>query len=198
MNPFASIRISASMALPAEFSPEAPERLLAMHEWIRSQAIAEDTLIDVANYEHIHRGPGRFLVGLSACYGLEDRGEGPRLRVSLRPDPRRDAGTDPLAELGARLLRFARLLEATWADGKALIRTDRVWWTARDRLLADNTRRTHDAAAAPLAAWAAGVCPGVEAHLAWASEAQAGPYVGCLAFGEERPLSGWRGAGDQT
>src|SRR5215472_2007921 len=42
------------------------------HQWIR-ESVCPETLIDVADYEHVHEGPGILLIAHEANYSLDQR-----------------------------------------------------------------------------------------------------------------------------
>ena len=52
----------------AEFVP-------VLHAWIQDHAVKDHTLIDVADYAHVHNGPGTLLVAHEANFYL-DRTDG--------------------------------------------------------------------------------------------------------------------------
>jgi hypothetical protein len=55
--------------------PEARDLVPVFHGWIRDRRIPHELLIDVADYSHVHQGPGVILVGHRAMYGI-DRTDG--------------------------------------------------------------------------------------------------------------------------
>lgn len=63
-------------------SPDAvslDESLLIFHRWIRDD-VAEELLIDVADYSHVPAGPGVLLIGHQAAYSVE---AGPEERMGV-------------------------------------------------------------------------------------------------------------------
>lgn len=81
------------------------------HRWIREDRLGPRLLIDVADYRHVHHGPGIMLVGHEAHYAM-DEGEG-RLGLAWhrRRDPLGDAG-EKLVEAFREVLVAATALEA--------------------------------------------------------------------------------------
>lgn len=49
----------------------APKIILAFHRWITERALGE-VLVDVADYRHVHHGPGITLVGLESTYQIDE------------------------------------------------------------------------------------------------------------------------------
>ncbi len=111
------------------------------HEWIRTHAL-EGLLIDVADYEHVHQGPGIVLVAHEGNYSL-DRAGG-RLGVSYCS---KQLGPGSLTE---RLLSVARsdlkacclLQQDELLAGRVRFRGDEIEIVANDRLLASNSDGT--------------------------------------------------------
>ena len=82
----------------------------AFHRWIQERAL-DELLIDVADYAHVHRGPGVLLVAHEAHYGFEHGSDG---RLGLKYARKRGAaGTlgERIAVALRKVVRAARLLE---------------------------------------------------------------------------------------
>ncbi len=106
------------------------------HRFIREHAF-DELMIDVADYKHVHQGPGVALVGDANDYFL-DEGEGrPGLLFS-----RKRHGSGPegrLREGFARALKACSLLEAApELSGKLVFATDEILIRLPDRLRAPN------------------------------------------------------------
>ena len=106
------------------------------HRFIREHAF-DELMIDVADYKHVHHGPGIALVGDANDYFL-DEGEGrPGLLFS-----RKRHGSGPegrLREGFARTLKACTLLEAApELGGKLTFATDEILIRLPDRLRAPN------------------------------------------------------------
>jgi hypothetical protein len=106
------------------------------HRFIREHAF-DELMIDVADYKHVHHGPGVALVGDANDYFL-DEGEGrPGLLFS-----RKRHGSGPegrLREGFARTLKACTLLEAApELGGKLAFATDEILIRLPDRLRAPN------------------------------------------------------------
>src|ERR1041384_8435896 len=77
--------------------------------WIQQQRL-EELLIDVADYLHVHNGPGIMLIGHEADYSLDNRGG----RLGLlynRKAPLDGSVQEKLAQAAHAALTAARLLE---------------------------------------------------------------------------------------
>ncbi|MCI0419612.1 MAG: hypothetical protein L0387_44700 [Acidobacteria bacterium] len=53
------------------------------HEWIQNQ-VCEELLIDVADYRHVHAGPGVVLIGHQADYSLDNTGNRMGIRYNRK------------------------------------------------------------------------------------------------------------------
>ncbi len=108
------------------------------HRFIKEQRL-DETLIDVADYSHVHHGPGILLEGHGSDY-YADLGEG---RLGLLYSRKRDAPVDPAARLPdafRRAFTACALLEAETGLGAPLrFRTDELLLRVVDRLRAPNT-----------------------------------------------------------
>ena len=110
------------------------------HRFIREHAF-DELMIDVADYKHVHHGPGIALVGDANDYFL-DEGEGrPGLLFS-----RKRHGSGPegrLREGFARALKACTLLEAApELGGKLTFATNEILLRLPDRLRAPNDDAT--------------------------------------------------------
>lgn len=128
------------------------------HEWIRRKRLP-GILIDVADYRHVHRGPGVMLIGHEANIAM-DRAAG-RLGLLYQ---RKTAQSGALSERilaaveGAR--RACRYLEAEPRLGGRLLLDDGGFeFSANDRLLAPNEPTAAAAVSAALAAVAVNLYP---------------------------------------
>ncbi|HVZ73019.1 MAG TPA: hypothetical protein VHJ20_11640 [Polyangia bacterium] len=118
------------------------------HRWIKDRVLPELT-IDVANYDHVPKGPGVVLIGHGADYFM-DEGEG---RLGLLHNRKRAgaAAGERLSDLARRTLHVASLLER---DAKAKFSTNELLFRINDRLAAPNTDATFAALRGELETWA--------------------------------------------
>jgi hypothetical protein len=114
------------------------------HRWIQAQAL-EELLIDVADYRHVHHGPGVVLIAHDAHYAMDTAAGRLGLLYSRRREthPSRQA----LQSVGERLasvfqcaLAACQRLEAEPAlAGRCRFRGDELLLRCNDRLYAPNT-----------------------------------------------------------
>jgi hypothetical protein len=127
-----------------------PALIPVFHRWIQQRSVA-GLLIDVADYKHVHHGPGIVLVGHECEYRM-DLGEG---RPGLCYVRKRDTGDDferALRSSLAALLPACAKLEQETALGGASFRTGEVLVSIFDRLAAPNTPETTEAVQADIQA----------------------------------------------
>ncbi len=118
------------------------------HDWIRTNKIPDELLIDVADYAHVPQGPGVVLIGHQSDYYLDLADDRPGLLYS------RKRGFDGTLEAGiedalVRALGACRLLEAEASLGLQF-RTDEVLFRVQDRLNAPNDDAGYATIAGPL------------------------------------------------
>jgi hypothetical protein len=114
------------------------------HSWIQQSRITDHLVIDVADYQHVHDGPGTLLISLEA--NLATDREADRLGllyVRKQPIP----NTESFAERLRTVLRWV-VQAASWLEedpalaGKIKFRTNELQFRIYDRLLAPNTNQT--------------------------------------------------------
>jgi hypothetical protein len=122
----------------AEVEPE--EFIPVFHRWITERALPE-LLIDVADYSHVHEGPGVLLIGHDAIYAYDlSRGE-PGLLYSRRRETSPELeGTGTLdhriASLVACAFRACDLIEAEpQLEGRIAFDRHRLELRVNDRLI---------------------------------------------------------------
>ena len=122
-----------------------PHRFVPVfHSWIQQHAVADHMLIDVADYEHVHNGPGTVLVAQEANF-YTDRTDGRLGLTYVRKWPAGGGMYERFAQAYAAVLDGCRRLENDPAfAGKLKFRTDESVVRIHDRLLAPNTPQTYD------------------------------------------------------
>jgi len=105
--------------------------------WIQAQRL-EELLIDVADYLHVHNGPGIMLIGHEADYSLDNRGG----RLGLlynRKEPLEGTTHEKLAQATRAGLTVAQILEK---ENGLKFNGSEVQVIINDRLLVPNTAET--------------------------------------------------------
>jgi hypothetical protein len=147
-------RIFIKLFLDPSSTVTARELVPVFHGWIQSRAL-DEVLIDVADYTHVHHGPGVVLICHGAHYGFDLQGGRPGLVYSRKREA--SGSWEERVAAGFRaVLEAARKLEEEPAlSGKLRVSSREIVFTINDRLLAPNTRETLEA-----------VLPGIRAVLA--------------------------------
>jgi hypothetical protein len=109
------------------------------HSWIQTRAVPDHLLIDVANYAHVHNGPGIVLVSHEANYSLDTRGG--RLGLTYQ---RKQPISGTFAER-VRVTYQAVQHAASLLKDKLSFRRDEFEFRTCDRLNAPNTAETFQA-----------------------------------------------------
>ena len=113
------------------------EYAAVFNSWIQRRAL-EDLLIDVADYLHVHHGPGIMLIGHEADYSLDHRAG----RLGLlynRKAPLEGSTQEKLAQAVRVALTAAQLLEK---ENGLTFKTQEMQVIVNDRLLVPNNAET--------------------------------------------------------
>lgn len=134
-----------------------PEDLVPVfHEWVQKQS-CEELLIDVADYRHVHAGPGVVLVGHQADYSLDNAGNRFGVRYNRKafvPGSNRDRFSQALASA----LRACQRLESDGRlEGRLRFGRKELSLFVNDRRLAPNVEDTRAALKAELREFLGGV-----------------------------------------
>jgi hypothetical protein len=121
------------------------ELIPVFQQWIEGQ-VFDDLLLDVADYSHVHAGPGVVLIGNQGDYGVDDTDN--RLGVRYNRKAVLGGSNQDRLEQAARaaLLAFQRLEAEPRLEGKLRFGGDEIEVFINDRLLAPNTEETRKAA----------------------------------------------------
>ncbi len=111
------------------------------HSWIQGQ-IFEERLLDIADYRHVHHGPGVVLIGLEGDYSV-DNTDG-RLGVRYNRKAALNGGNrDRLKQAARAALTACQRLEAEASlGGKLRFNGQDMEISINDRLLASNSEDT--------------------------------------------------------
>jgi len=108
--------------------------------WIQKQRL-EELLVDVADYLHVHNGPGIMLIGHEADYSLDNRAG--RLGILYNRKEQLEGTTeDKLAQAARAALTVAQILEK---ENGLKFSGSEVQIIINDRLLVPNTAETFEA-----------------------------------------------------
>jgi hypothetical protein len=120
-----------------------PRQLVPIfHRWIQTQAIADQLLVDVADYAHVPDGPGVMLVAHEGNFSL-DLGGGRMGLAYNRKTPVEGQLEDRLRLVLRTVLDACLQLEAEPAlEGRLRFRGDELQLFANDRLRAPNEPQT--------------------------------------------------------
>ncbi|MGH8610620.1 MAG: hypothetical protein ACREYF_00870 [Gammaproteobacteria bacterium] len=118
-----------------------PEFIPILHRWIQTGAL-DDLLIDVADYSHVHAGPGILLVAHQGNYGIDETG-GRRGLAYYSKRPLQGELATRLQTVCKKLLKACALLEQEpELQGRVQFRGNELQIFANDRLTAPNTEET--------------------------------------------------------
>jgi len=145
MSPLTSPEVSVKLFVDDTSVVRPPELIAVFHRWIKDGVLEDELMIDVANYEHVPKGPGIVIICDKAHYYFDVR----QNRWGLRYRGRREArasGGEAVSRAFRSALRAASLLEdAPELEGRYRFRTDRVEFGIYDRLRAPSTEETLEA-----------------------------------------------------
>jgi hypothetical protein len=114
------------------------------HSWIQNQ-IFKELLLDVADYRHVHHGPGLMLIGHEADYSIDNTDGLLGVRYN-RKAPFAGTNLDRLIQATqSALLACQRLEEDTQLNGKFRFNGQEVQLIVNDRLLAPNDQQSRQA-----------------------------------------------------
>ena len=134
--------------------PDLDPLIPIFHSWIQGQ-VFDELLIDVADYRHVHHGPGLMLIGHEADYSLDQSGGRLGLRYN-RKAPLAGTNLDRLIQATRSALAAAQRLEADpRLNGRLSFNGQDIQLVINDRLLAPNDEATRDGVKADVQTFAA-------------------------------------------
>jgi len=114
------------------------------HNWIQGQ-VFEELLLDVADYRHVHEGPGVVLIGHQANYSVDNTDNRLGVRYN-RKAPLEGSNQDRLKQATrAALTAFHRLEGEAGLNGKLQFNGQEIEVFINDRLMAPNRGSTREA-----------------------------------------------------
>jgi len=140
--PLTSAEVSVKLFVDDRSVVRPLELIAVFHRWIKEGVLEDELMIDVANYEHVPKGPGIVLICDKAHYYFDVR----QNRWGMRYRGRRDAratGEEAIVRAFGSALKAASLLESDPAlEGRYGFRTDEVEFGIYDRLRAPSDAAT--------------------------------------------------------
>jgi len=127
------------------------------HSWIQQRAVPDHLVIDVADYAHVHNGPGTCLITHEANF-YTDGGEGRLGLIYARKQPVDGTFTDRLRQAFIATLEGAMRLESDpRLAGRIKFNTGEVLVSINDRLNGPSVPETFDAVRGDMQQFFAGV-----------------------------------------
>ncbi len=158
------------------------------HRWIQKKVLTETLLIDVADYRHVHNGPGVMLIGHDVHLGIDCAAGRPGLVYAFKRDKPGAAG-EKLDVLFAGALNVCALLEKESVfGGKLRFRTDELQVGAMSRLLMPNTKAIFDEFTPHLRSYGEKLFAGGDLEIALLQPDPA-PFTVALRTGESNSVS---------
>jgi hypothetical protein len=133
------INVKLLLAIPPDVDLNAVVNVF--HSWIQDQ-VCEELLLDVADYRHVHHGPGIVLIGHEADYSIDNTDGRLGIRYN-RKAPIEGSNRERLAQgVRAVLVATQRLQQDTRLHGKCNFNGQEIEILINDRVLAPNTPET--------------------------------------------------------
>lgn len=136
------------------------------HGWIQQQGW-EELLLDVADYRHVHAGPGVIVIGHEANYSVDNSGN--RLGVRYNRKAAMEGNNqDRLKQAAVAALKSCRRLESDpRLNSKFRFNGQEIEISVNDRLLAPNKPETREAIQPELAPFLSKLFSGGEFDLSY-------------------------------
>jgi hypothetical protein len=111
------------------------------HRWIQEKAL-EELLLDVADYRHVHAGPGVMLIGHQANYSIDNTDDKLGLLYN-RKTVFEGTNQDRFRQAArAALTAYQRLVAEPKLEGKIQFNSKEIQLLINDRFLGPNTAET--------------------------------------------------------
>jgi len=133
-----NVKLLVENLAAAELYPLLP----IFHDWIQNQ-VCEELLLDVADYRHVHAGPGVVLIGHEGNYSVDNTDDRLGVRYN-RKAALEGSNQDRLAQATRAALTACQRLESdTRLNGKLRFNGQELELFINDRMLAPNRAETH-------------------------------------------------------
>jgi hypothetical protein len=144
--PLESPQLAVKYFLSDPIGVDLQELLPIFHRMIQRNVLAHELMIDVANYAHVHNGPGVMIICNTAHYSVDTRHGRPGILFAKKRESHGGV-QDRLREAFRSVLLFSDLLASELElGGRYAIDTGAFEFGVMDRLLAPNTAATDDGA----------------------------------------------------
>jgi hypothetical protein len=165
-------QLSVKLFLTGEARVDQDALIPVFHRWIREGRLDERVLVDVADYRHVHHGPGVMIIAHDAHYGLdEEDGEVGLLYTRKRDDI--GEADEKLRDAFGKTLAACELLEAEPTLQPFAFRADRVLVRVQSRRVAENSDASFAELKPHLETLAAALYPGEQVEVARVGDSRA-------------------------
>src|SRR5438270_8858929 len=127
------INVKLLLDAPPDLDPIIP----IFHGWIQNQGF-DTLLLDVADYRHVHHGPGIILIGHEADYSIDNAGGRLGLRYNRKAPLAGDNQFRLVQAARSALLASQRLQADTRLNGKLHFNGQDIELFVNDRAIAPN------------------------------------------------------------
>ena len=145
VNPLTAYQFAVKFYAADSFELKPRDFIPIFHQWIQTHRLEDEVMIDVADYSHVHHGPGVLLVCHGGQYSL-DQTDG---RIGLLYTRKRKLEGDVpsrLRQAFGAALNACRLLEAEPAlERKLRFGYEEALFAVQNRLLAPRTAEAFEA-----------------------------------------------------
>lgn len=141
------------------------------HSWIQGK-VFEERLLDIADYRHVHDGPGVILIGLEGDYSVDNTDGILGVRYN-RKAPLEGSNRDRLMQAARAALNACQRLENEASlEGKLRFDGQNLEVSINDRLLAPNNEATRSATEPDFNDFAAEFFRGAESSFSYERDAR--------------------------
>jgi hypothetical protein len=136
------------------------------HRWIQDR-VCPELLLDIADYRHVHAGPGVVLIGHEANYSVDNTDDRLGVRYN-RKAVLNGSNQDRLAQAARAALTACQQLEAEpRLNGLLRFNGQEMEISINDRLLAPNRSETRDAVRPEIESFSRRLFPGSEVSISY-------------------------------
>lgn len=141
------------------------------HRWIQDR-VCPELLLDIADYRHVHAGPGVVLIGHEANYSVDNTDNRLGVRYN-RKAVLNGSNQDRLAQAARAALTACQQLEAEpRLNGLLRFNGQEMEISINDRLLAPNRSETRDAVRPEIESFSRKLFPGSEVSISYRDDSR--------------------------